>query len=314
MQIFPTQLKEFVKRLHALYPERADTLLESMTKEQDVCIRINRLKTTNNQIQDNLTALGFSLSSVSGLPDTFRVQTEGKRISATDEWKQGLFAIQSASSQLVSHILDPKPNELVLDACASPGSKTSHIAMLMHNTGNIVANDASWARMGKLKDVIRQLGVQTVTCTNIPAETLWRDYENTFDRILADVPCTMEGRIRFDDPKSYSDWSLKKIHRLSTEQKGIMRSLARCLKPGGILVYSTCTLAPEENEEVIDWLLRKDDTLELLPIEYEDVPFVDGITKWQSDIYLPELSHCKRILPDDLWEGFFIAKLQKKSE
>lgn len=312
MFTLPPELSEYSSRVKEMYPNSSEAILKSLSTTSPIALRVNTLKTSDSILIPELESAGFSCISVPALPHAYIVTSEDdQKLSSTPQWRAGKFAIQSLSSQLVSLILNPEPRQLILDACASPGSKTSHLAMLMGDTGNIVANDASWQRLGKLKDVIGMLGVKSVVPVNLPAEVLWRDYENTFDHALVDVPCTMEGRMKLSDSSTYSDWSIRKIKRLSTEQKGILRSVVRCVKPGGTIVYSTCTLAPEENEEVIDWILRKEENLEVLPIDVTDVPRTAALTTWHNDIYDPRVRNSIRILPTGAWEGFFVAKLKK---
>jgi 16S rRNA (cytosine1407-C5)-methyltransferase len=308
----PSLLIPFFERLRFIAPDQYDAFVASLAVDRQTAFRVNTLKASEGEVISRLQSLQVLYAKVPGFPSTFISPTsEKKTLIHSPLWTQGQIAIQSLSSQLVSILLDPKPDELILDACASPGSKTSHIAALMGNTGNIVANDVSWARVGKLKDVCDQLGVTNMIPVNLPAEVLWRDYENTFDRAVVDVPCTMEGRIQLTDPDTYSDWSVKKIKRLSIEQKGILRSAVRCIKPGGTLLYSTCTLAPEENEEVIDWILEKDPSLAIEPLSAPNVPLLKPVMEWQGKTFNSQVQHCLRIMPDQKWEGFFVAKLRR---
>lgn len=309
----PPLLVPFFERLRLIAPDHYDEFVASLETDRETAFRVNTLKATEEEVIRELQSAQILYAKVPGFSATFICpNSEKKKLTSHPLWKEGRIAVQSLSSQLVSILLDPQRDELILDACASPGSKTSHVAALMGNSGNIVANDVSWARIGKLKDVVGQLGVTNVIPVNLPAEVLWRDYEGTFDRAIVDVPCTMEGRIQLTDPDTYSDWSIKKIKRLSTEQKGILRSVVRCLKPGGSLLYSTCTLAPEENEEVIDWILEKDPSLTIEPMSLSYAPLLKPVMEWQGKKFNPLIKDCIRIMPDRKWEGFFVAKLRRK--
>lgn len=233
-------------------------------------------------------------------PTTFRVNTLKidceeqafittaplRQIQELDIYKNGEIYVQSLSSMIPTEVLDPKPGDYVLDICAAPGSKTSQMAALMQNEGHIVANDNSRIRIYKLEANLKNLGVTNTSIIQSQAQTLWQKYPDTFDKVLADVPCSMEGRFYTPDPKTYKDWSPAKIRILVQLQKFILRSAFGCCKPGGIIVYSTCTLNRQENEEVVEWLLKKEPgRVELLSME--------------------------RINPSPVMEGFFVAKLRK---
>src|SRR6202035_4766795 len=125
-------------------------------------------------------------------------------------------------------------------------------------------------RLFKLKENFKTMGVINAKVLNLPGESFWKQLPEYFDKTLVDVPCSMEGRIRCDDPKSYKDWSTKKIKQLSKLQKYLLRSAVSATKVGGTIVYSTCTLAPEENEEVIEWVVNK--TPDALIVEKIDFP------------------------------------------
>ena len=142
-------------------------------------------------------------------------------------------------------------------------------------------------------------------------ETLWKKFPEYFDRTLVDVPCTMEGRIQCDDPKTYEDWSTKKIKQLSMLQKYLLRSAISATKPGGVIVYSTCTLEPEENEEVIDWVLKREKgAIEIEKITIPGLELKSGISAWNKP-FDPQITNTARIIPSGQMEGFFIAKIRK---
>jgi 16S rRNA (cytosine1407-C5)-methyltransferase len=133
--------------------------------------------------------------------------------------------------------------------------------------------------------------------------------EAPFDRILVDAPCSCEGRFIIHEPKSFAYWSLRKIKEMSHKQKGLLLNASRLLAPDGVLVYATCTFAPEENEEVVDWFLRKTDgRFELTPMQIEGVKTYPCLTQWHKRSYDLRIRNAVRILPDERMEGFFIAK------
>ena len=203
--------------------------------------------------------------------------------------------------------LDPHPNQRILDLCAAPGSKTSQIAMLMQNKGYLKANEPIRQRLYRLKAVLQLTGAQA-QISSTDGRRL-KEHSGLYDRILVDAPCSCEGRFIINEPKSFAYWSVRKIKEMSHKQKGLLLNASRLLAPGGILVYATCTLAPEENEEVVDWFLRKSDArFELTPIHLEGVKTYPCLTEWQKRTYDSRIKAAARILPDERMEGFFIAK------
>ncbi len=201
-------------------------------------------------------------------------------------------------------ILNPKKGERILDLCAAPGSKTSQLAMMIENTGEIIANDASHTRIYRLDANLKRLGVINTTILRSVGQGLWQKYPNYFDKTLVDAPCSMVGRIQITDPRTYTDWSIKKVKHLQETQKFLLRSGISSTKPGGIIVYATCTLSKQENEDVITWILKKEQgRVALEEIDLDGIPWMPGIGMPQT----------KKIFPSQEFEGFFIAKLRKLS-
>ena len=186
------------------------------------------------------------------------------------------------------------------------------MAMSMGNTGEIVANDISRVRLFKLEANAKTQGVGNIKIVNAPAQRIWQMYQEYFDKTLVDVPCSMEGRFDTHEPKTYAGWSFKKVKTLAKDQKWILRSAVSATKAGGDVVYSTCTLSPEENEGVIDWILKKESgSLKVEPIVLPGIQTLPGIETWYDETYSPEVKKTLRILPSANMEGFFVAKLKK---
>jgi 16S rRNA (cytosine1407-C5)-methyltransferase len=187
------------------------------------------------------------------------------------------------------------------------------MAMMMNDTGEIIANDLSPIRIFKLKANLAGQGVTHTTTNRMPGQFLWKRFPAYFDKALVDAPCSLEGTIYTERPKSYSMWSVHKIKELSQRQRYLLRSAISATKVGGEIVYSTCTLAPEENEGVIDWILAKE-KVEIVPISVPGLKTYPGITQWgNAKPYDPRVTACMRIYPTELMEGFFVAKLRKIS-
>lgn len=207
-------------------------------------------------------------------------------------------------------VLDPKEDESILDVCASPGSKTTQMAEMMNNTGLIIANDTNISRMKALRYNLDKSGIVNTIVTRMDGARFNKS-DLAFDRILLDAPCSAEGTVR-KDWKVLSRWSEIQISTLSRLQKHIAINAVQSLKSGGVMVYSTCTLAPEENECVISYLLDKVKGLSIEKIKLTGLKTRVGVTEWQGANYRDEVRDCARIYPQDNdSEGFFITKIVK---
>jgi NOL1/NOP2/sun family putative RNA methylase len=205
-------------------------------------------------------------------------------------------------------VLDLKPGLLVLDMAASPGAKTTQIAQYMGNEGCIIANDVKTKRLNILISNLQRCGVLIAKVTLMDGRT-FKKYENTFDRILVDAPCSNTGMIR-KNFKYAKIWRKKDVETLSKLQKELIMSAYKALKPGGILVYSTCSFDPAENEEVIDYLLSNTDAeLEKINLNLKSHrPF----TEFDRKNFDSRIKKCLRIHPQDNdTEAFFVAKVIK---
>ena len=305
----------FLEKLAILIPqEEIENVYASFTKPRKIGVRFNTLKSNTSSLLVTLEKKGFSFSSLPWYKDGFLLEKGEKlALQETEEYKNGELYFQSVSSMLVGVLLAPKNDEKILDLTAAPGSKTAQIAALMNNTGEILANDRSRERLFKTKHNLSLLGVTNTKVVLSAGETLWKKHLNEFDKVLLDAPCSMEGRFISGETETYKDWSLKKSKLLSKIQRYLLRSSVNAVKPGGVIIYSTCTLSPEENEEVIDWILEKETDVSVAPISLPDVPYLQGVTAWKKKTFHSSLSQTVRILPSETYEGFFIAMLKKKA-
>jgi NOL1/NOP2/sun family putative RNA methylase len=310
--------EQFIERLKLLLPDHFDRVMKAFSHPRVTSFRVNTLKATTEEITKDLEAAGYSLHQVSWWKDAFYLPNVEVQQIFHPAYVEGKMYVQGLSSMLPPLILDPQPEERILDLTAAPGSKTTQMAALMNNEGSILANDLSPVRLFKLQANLKQQGVINTQVKRGLGELLWRKFPEQFDRVLVDVPCSMEGRIFLDDPKTYEEWSLKKIKELSMRQRQLLRSAISATKPGGTIVYSTCTLAPEENEEVVQWVLEKENGKVVLePVQIEGLSkgpselVVPGITQWQNQTFSDEMSKTLRIYPSQTMEGFFVAKLRK---
>jgi NOL1/NOP2/sun family putative RNA methylase len=308
--IFPAA---FIERLDKLFSTaQVEQILASFCSERHTTLRANTLKISADELFTQLTEAGIALEKVPWWENAFVVKDLALRQVHHPLYVEGALYVQSLSSMIPPLVLDPQPNEKILDLTAAPGSKTTQTAAMMNNTGEIVANDLSPIRLFKLQANLKAQGVTNTFARKGPGQYLWEKYPEYFDRTLVDVPCGMEGRFSCLDAETYEDWSVKKIKELSMRQCHLLRSAVTATKPGGVIIYSTCTLAPEENEAVVNWLLEKEgDAVELESIEIPHLEMTPGITEWEGKSYHPTLAQTARILPSEKMEGFFVAKIRK---
>ncbi|MBN1870011.1 MAG: RsmB/NOP family class I SAM-dependent RNA methyltransferase [Candidatus Omnitrophica bacterium] len=309
----PTLPALFLERLKDIVPATEySRVLESFSFPRPLSARINTLKATKEDVLSNLKERNISIKEVSWMDEALVLEglsvDEFRRM---DLESKGIIYRQGLSSMLPVLTLDPQPGESVLDMCAAPGSKATHIAARMENQGQLVCIEAIRSRYYKLKNVALLMGAKNISFSLMDARR-FRPRGRLFDRILVDAPCSSEGRFDANDPETFAYWSPRKINEMAHKQKGLLLAAGRLLKPGGILVYSTCTFAPEENEGVVDWLLKKTGGwLEAEKIHISDVRTYPAITEWKERPFHSQVKWGLRVLPGLNMEGFFVAKFKK---
>ncbi|OGW79717.1 MAG: hypothetical protein A3G33_01560 [Omnitrophica bacterium RIFCSPLOWO2_12_FULL_44_17] len=305
---------EFLERLRQLVPShKFDSIVNTFAVTKPTTFRVNTLKATAETVEKELRGLGFRCDRAPWLSGAF-ILREGRlrELQETEIYKTGKIYVQNLSSMIPVLVLDPQPGETILDLTAAPGSKTTQIACLMKNDGRLVANDNNKIRFFRLKANIELQGCKNVELMLKYGEAFGRIFPETFDRVLLDAPCSAEGRFDANDPRSIGYWKIQKVKEMAHKQKKLIFSGIQALKPGGILVYSTCTFAPEENEEVLDFALKKNEgQIELESIKLPLTNQMPGIRSWQDKKFHPSISKSVRILPANQMEGFFVARLRK---
>ena len=238
---------------------------------------------------------------IDGLADAYAVEAAG-RAAIVDHpaARHGRIYLLNPSSLLAVHALAPRPGEEVLDLAAAPGGKTIVMAAAMENTGRIAAVEPIRARFFRLRANLDRCGVAITRCYQDDGRRTGRKTPERFDRVLLDAPCASEARFRTDDPSTFSHWTPRKTKEVVRKQRGLIASAFRALKPGGVLVYCTCSLSVRENEGVVEWLLRREPSAHIVPVE---APINAGAGLIDGTI---------RIWPDDLFDGFFVAKIEKR--
>lgn len=311
----------FISRIASILRIPKKEVTPLFSQRTRTTIRLNSLKGDAKRTYNSLVKKGYELEEIAWAPNTYFVNNKDKsEVSQTDEYREGYFYIQNLSSILDTLVLDPKPNEKILDMCAAPGSKTTHIADIVKNKGNILANELEISRTNSLRNVIEQFGASSVKVTLSDGREFGKKYPDYFDRVLLDAPCSGEGMIYMRGMKPLRFWSIKKVKGSSTMQKELIDSAFKTLKSGGTLVYSTCTLEPEENEGVVTHLLDRHRNAKVVDIEIiESEGFknfrkliIPGITHWSGNTYDPSVKKSIRVLPSPEMMGFYIAKIVKE--
>jgi 16S rRNA (cytosine967-C5)-methyltransferase len=233
-----------------------EALLKANNTEAPLVLRTNRLKTDRASLIEKLRAASFDAMPAPYAPEAIRLRGAAA-VDRLPGFAEGLFLVQGEASQLACLLLDPKPTERILDACAAPGGKATHLAEMMQDRGEVIAIDVSARGIEKVKQNIRRLGLKSIRPVHADAaQELTGAPALPYDRILADVPCSGLGTLR-SHPEAKWHKTESDIERLSRAQQKILSHIAAYLKPGGVLVYSTCTLTEEENERVVEQFLER---------------------------------------------------------
>ncbi|MBN2364830.1 MAG: NOL1/NOP2/sun family putative RNA methylase [Calditrichaeota bacterium] len=301
------ELDELIREL--LGPEKVH-FFECVDQELPHTIRFNALKGNDPDLKSFFEEQGFTCENFPNFRDIYRLIYQPYPIGKSLSHFLGHFYIQDIASMLPPRILEPVPGDTVLDMSAAPGSKTTQMAIMMKNSGFILANDIVQKRLRALINNLIRLGIVNTAVVKNYGESFGNQYFETFDKILLDPACSGLGTLH-KNPEVLSWWTLNHVTRLASSQRSLIASAIKSLKPGGLLVYSTCTLTPQENEEVVDFALREF-PVELVPFEIPELVSRPGLTQFKAQNYLPELELTRRLYPfENQTEGFFLAKMRK---
>jgi len=266
-------------------------------------IRVNTLKISVEELKEKLEKKNCEIEEIPWVKEGFWVRNCD--LSKSIEHILGYFFIQNASSMIPPLVLNPEKNDTILDLCAAPGAKTTQMAAMMKNQGLIIANDVHLKRLKALRGNLQRCGVTNTITTLMNGKSFWKTGLK-FKKILLDVPCSGSGTL---NPRVFKQLSFGALKMLSSIQKKLLISASKCLEKGGTIVYSTCSLEPEENEEVIDFAIKKLG-LKTKKIEIE-APFVHAFSKWEEKEFDDSVTKAIRIIPSEKTEGFFVCKLVK---
>lgn len=337
-----------LSRLHTILGQDTPAVMSALASERRWSFRINTLIWERQDIFAELDTLGIVTTQYDGIEGVYVFDREYEyALKWSRAFYDGKIYLQSLSSLLPVLALAPQSGDTVLDICAAPGSKTTQIAMMIHNTGKIVAIEQNQIRYDKLMHNCRLQWATCVEWVKLDALKYFAgDFEVTngeihkkgkyakyiepkyseltdkvvskipsFDRILIDAPCSAEGRILLSNEKSYGFWSLENIIQKAELQYILLSAAVGALASGGTLVYSTCTLAPEENEWVVTRVLVDNKDLKLQNITLGlggKSWWRSWLTSWKGTDYSEDMKKAVRILPSEETEGFFLVKIEKR--
>ena len=299
---------DFTQEIYNTFSSKiADKILTGMYEKRYTTLRVNTIKYNIEDLIAVLKKENIEFERVEWYENALIIKNVNERkLQELEIYKNGYIYVQSLSSMIPPLVLNPKRGDKVLDLTAAPGSKTTQMSAMMENEGYILANELDTIRCQRLKYNVDMQGASIVEINNANGEIIGEKYPNTFDKILLDVPCSGEGRFEIEDEKTYKNWSTKQVEELSQVQRKLFNSAIKALKPGGEMVYSTCTLNTKENEEILNWGLKN------FKIRIEDIDLkLKNTTKGITKGFDNSLKKAVRVLPNKYQEGFFVAKIIK---
>jgi len=301
---------QFLETLGASFPQSAaEAILRGMGTRRRTTLRVNALRARPEEMAQFLRDRGAAFRRVPWCREAFILADMRKRDAERWDWyRDGRLYLQSLSSMIPALALAPRPGERVLDIAAAPGSKTTQMAAMMGNQGAILAVEIDEVRSQRLRYNVDLQGCTIVEIRTGRGEKIGSELPLSFDRALLDVPCSGEGRFVVGEAATSRGWSPRVVAESARLQRRLLASGVSALRPGGILVYSTCTLNLEENERMIQW------ALESLPVETETIPVrISGSFAGMSRGLSPGVARALRIFPDEDKEGFFICRMRKRA-
>ncbi|AFD00336.1 ribosomal RNA methyltransferase NOP2 [Methanocella conradii HZ254] len=294
---------EYMVARFARFVPDLERFLASMEEPPRTYIRVNTLRINPNALIKRLSDKGFTLRETD-VPDCLEVTGEPYSIGASAEFLSGYFYVQDKSSMVPPLALAPQPGDVVIDMAASPGGKTTHLAQMMGNRGLLIAIEVDESRLAGLRSNLGRCGIMNTVLFHMDARDVAR-LEIKADKILLDAPCTGEGVIAKDRSRKTSR-GIEDIKYCSGLQEELIDAAHACLKPGGILVYSTCSFAPEENECNVDYAIKK------YGMKVEPIPYGEpGLTSFGGLAFEPQVKNARRLYPHiHGTSGFFVARLK----
>lgn len=297
------KLPEFlINELKSNYGEEmTNKIVAGFSQKRITSLRINTLKTSVQFVCNELTKNGIQFEKVSWNDTALIIknvhETEIKRLSIYEE---GFVYLQSLSSMLPAVILEPKEAEDILDMTAAPGGKTTQIAAITNNHANITACEMNRVRADRLKYNVEKQGASSVVVLKEDSRNLSNYF--AFDKILLDAPCSGSGTIRLDDERTYKNFSEKLVEKSTKSQIGLLKKALSILKPGHEMVYSTCSILKQENEEILNKILKQMNA-QVVPIEMKNMENIKTLPCTIEGVMC--------VCPNEYYDGFFVAKIRK---
>ena len=297
---FPQWMVERFIRQYGL--EDAERLCDWYNQPAAMWIRTNTLKTTRAELKQILEKEGLTVSESSHTPQGLKIEN-AVNLHKLKSFQQGLFTVQDESSMLVALAAEPAPGQRVLDVCSAPGGKTTHMAQLMKNKGTIYACDIHKHRLDLIAENCKRLGISNVELVQQDGTKLTKRWQEPFDVVLCDVPCSGLGVL---GRRADARWAKESedIAGLCKIQKKILEEAAQLVVPGGTLIYSTCTIAPEENQEMVESFIR----------EHPEYELDETLTDCWLDVDKEENGYVQFLPFIDDMDGFFIARMMRREE
>lgn len=288
--------EQFLERMKVILKDEFDDFVESLNHPQEKAIYLNPLKPIANTFIDQ-----FNLSSHHLVKNGYYFDYQQFPLGKLPYFDCGLYYIQEPSAMIVASLLNIQPNDYILDMCAAPGGKTCYVASHLNNTGLVIANDINPLRAQILSSNVERFGLKNTIVTNASPSKITSQLKGFFDKIILDAPCSGEGMFRKLD-QAIDTWSQEKVLDCAKIQKELVDCAYEALKENGVLIYSTCTYSLEENEQIVDYILKTYPNMSLIPIELKN-----GMS--------PGINHpqCCRLYPHKhKGEGHFIALFKKE--
>ena len=284
--------------------ETAERIAKGYEAQRAVTLRANPLRASRQEAQQALAAQGIETSPVVWYDDAMIVHgVREEAITALEIYERGGVYLQSLSSMIPPVLLGAKPGENVLDMAAAPGGKTTQIAAMTGNQAMITACEMNKIRADRLRYNVQRQGASRVTVMNVDSRNL--DDLFSFDRILLDAPCSGSGTVQLGNPRSKGQFNKANLDKTTKMQETLLLKALRLLRPGCEMIYSTCSVLAQENENIVNNVLKKANA-EVVPLDlgaFADVP--------QLPVTIPG-TLC--VCPDALYEGFFVAKIRRKKK
>lgn len=306
---------KFLERLYEIYSKEDIEIIKTgfSISKRNTTLRVNTIKTSQQEQENYFNSIWIKFEKIKNLDNAYKLlDLNWLRVAELKWFNSWEFYLQSLTSQIPVEFMSIKNDMTILDVASAPWWKASQICSKINNSWKIIANEISQIRREKLKTTIKKQWCKNVEITWIDARKLWEKFKKeSFDFIIFDAPCSAEWRINLTNEKIWTNWSLENIEKNSKLQKEIINNIIPLLKKWWEFIYSTCTIAPEENEEIADFILKNFSDLEIQKIEFNYKYSKSWIQNFDWKKYNPKVQNCIRILPNEESEGFFVAKFKK---